>query len=163
MHKYKKVRVNIDDPSVYEKGDKVYLANINDSRADGFFQRSRWIQAQKTMFTKNLSGEETLNGWCGSTRGVSVTAINAGTVIRNLGIIENGSEAYISLKVRVNTEMKVSKVEDSTGTWLNVYEICNCCGALAALEFEEGGEWHTLCEKCEIATRPEEGGCSDCD
>jgi hypothetical protein len=33
--------------------------------------------------------------------------------------------------------------------------LCDCCGSLAELELEEGGEWHTLCAACEVVTRKE--------
>ena len=100
MSKYKQVRGALGER--YEAGDTVYLAEIQDSGADGFYARACWTGAQHAMYTKNLSNVETLRGWCGSTEGVSVTALGAGTVVRNLGEVITGDYAgYTLLKVRV--------------------------------------------------------------
>ena len=86
----------------YKVGDTVYLAEVEDSGTDGFYEKACWTSAQHVMYTKNLSGVETLRGWCGSTGGVSITALSAATVVRNLGeVLTRDYAGYTLLKVRV--------------------------------------------------------------
>lgn len=83
-----------DCPENTRLGELLFCAEIYN---DGLSR----LESSRTPFSKNMSGENILHGWCGSTNNVSTTAIGVGIVRRLSDRIDDDGESVPRAQIQL--------------------------------------------------------------